>query len=57
MEHGKLKLLTQVAEGIAAQFGKDCEVVIHDLDAEPEHSIVFIANGHVKWGTERPKAF
>lgn len=47
MEHGKLKLLTQVAEGIAAQFGKDCEVVIHDLDAEPEHSIVFVANGHV----------
>lgn len=47
MEHGMLELLKQVAAGIAAQFGGDCEVVIHDLDAEPDHSIVFIANGHV----------
>ncbi len=30
--------------GVAA--GPDCEVVLHDL-AEPEHSIVTIANGHV----------
>ena len=60
MEDGKRKLLTQVAEGIAAQFGKDCEVVIHDLDAEPEHSIVFIANGHVsgrKVGDGADKSF
>ena len=47
MEHGTLELLKQVAAGIAAQFGGDCEVVIHDLDAKPDHSIVFIANGHV----------
>ena len=47
MEHGMLELLKQVAAGIAAQFGGDCEVVIHDLDAKPDHSIVFIANGHV----------
>ncbi len=40
-------LLQQVAEGIAAQFGSDCEVVIHDLNKDPDHSIVFIVNGHV----------
>ena len=40
-------LLQQVAEGIAAQFGSDCEVVIHDLNKGPDHSIVFIVNGHV----------
>ena len=40
-------LLQQVAEGIAAQFGSDCEVVIHDLNRILDHSIVFIVNGHV----------
>ena len=47
MENGKLELLRQVATGIAAQFGSDCEVVIHDLSQNPEHSIVAIVNGHV----------
>ncbi len=47
METGKLELLRQVASGIAAQFGSDCEVVVHDLSRDPECSIVFIANGHV----------
>ena len=47
MENGKLELLRQVATGIAAQFGSDCEVVIHDLSKNPEHSIVAIVNGHV----------
>ena len=47
MENGKLELLRQVATGIAAQFGIDCEVVIHDLSQNPEHSIVAIVNGHV----------
>lgn len=45
---GRLVLLKQIADDIAAQFGQDCEVVIHDLKTkEPEHSIVYIVNGHV----------
>lgn len=45
---GRLTLLKQIAMDIASQFGPDCEVVIHDLKTkEPEHSIVFIVNGHV----------
>jgi len=47
MESGKLELLRQVAEGIAAQFGSGCEVVVHDLSCHPDHSVVAICNGHV----------
>lgn len=47
MENGKLKMLQQVADGIAGQFGSSCEVVIHDLDQDPERSIVYIVNGHI----------
>ena len=46
-ESGKLELLRQVATGIAAQFGSDCEVVVHDQSRHPDHSIVHIVNGHV----------
>jgi predicted transcriptional regulator YheO len=46
--HTTLDMLIQVAHGIAAQFGKSCEVVIHDLSRpDADHSIVFIENGHV----------
>lgn len=41
------ELLRQLAAGIAAQFGSDCEVVVHDLSRHPDHSIVAIENGHV----------
>ena len=45
---GRLTVLKQIAADLASQFGPDCEVVIHDLKtAEPEHSIVYIVNGHV----------
>lgn len=45
---GRLTVLKQIADNLAAQFGPDCEVVIHDLKTiEPEHSIVYIVNGHV----------
>lgn len=38
----------RVAKGIAGQFGRNCEVVIHDLRGEDtEHSIIAIENGHV----------
>lgn len=44
----KLQLLTQIAQGVAAHFGGQCEVVIHDLRRENmESSIVFIENGQV----------
>ena len=36
-----------MAAGIAAQFGRDCEVVVHDLSRHPDHTIVAIENGHV----------
>lgn len=44
----KLELLTQIAHGVATEFGTSCEVVIHDLTKRDlESSIVYIENGHV----------
>ena len=38
----------RMAKGLAGQFGRNCEVVIHDLrGTDTEHSIVYIENGHV----------
>ena len=37
----------QLAQGITGHFGDNCEVVIHDLTEDEEHTIVFIENGHV----------
>lgn len=43
-----LALLKQFADGLAKQFGPDCEIVIHDLTKKDlDHSIVYIINGHV----------
>lgn len=43
-----LTILKQLARGLAAQFGNDCEVVIHDLASkDPDQSIVHIENGHI----------
>lgn len=43
-----LEMLVSTAHGIARQFGKDCEVCIHDLSVKDlEHTIIFIINGHV----------
>lgn len=36
-----------LARGLAGHFGENCEVVIHDLTEETEHTIVFLENGHV----------
>ncbi len=47
MERDRLELLEQIAAGIAAQFGSDCEVVVHDLSRRPDESIAAIENGHV----------
>ena len=40
-------LLAQIAKALAAQFGPDCEVAVHDLTKGYEQTIVAIENGHV----------
>ena len=48
MEKTTLKFLTQLAKGIAQQFGNNCEVAVHDLSENyKDSSIVVIENGHV----------
>ena len=48
MKSNEIAFLTQLAKGVARQFGPNCEVVVHDLTTtEEEHSIVAIENGHV----------
>ncbi|MDR0841748.1 MAG: helix-turn-helix transcriptional regulator [Christensenellaceae bacterium] len=48
MRRDTLELLTRVANALALQFGKNCEVVIHDLAGDdPENTIACIENGHV----------
>lgn len=42
-----LELMKQLANGMARQFGQNCEVVIHDLTKHPENSIAYIVNGQV----------
>lgn len=46
MDSKRLEMLKQLADGVAAQFGSKCEVVIHDVNSM-NHSIVYIVNGHV----------
>lgn len=44
----RLELLIQIAKGLAAQFGENCEVVVHDLSKNHiSNSIVHIENGHI----------
>lgn len=48
MKQSELDFLTQLAKGIAAEFGQNCEVAVHDLESEdPDSTIVAIENGHV----------
>ena len=48
LEKNQLENLKQIAKGIAAQFGSNCEVVVHELSEQSAyHSIVAIENGHV----------
>ena len=43
-----LESLVLIAHGVARHFGSDCEVCIHDLQANDlEHTICYIINGHV----------
>lgn len=41
-----LDFLKRMAEGIATMFGKNCEVVIHDMN-QKDTPIVYIVNGHI----------
>lgn len=44
----RLDMLKQIAKGLAAQFGDNCEVVVHDLSGNTaDSSIVYIENGHI----------
>ncbi len=48
MKNKALEPYCKLAKGIAAQFGSDCEVVVHDLTAKNlDRSIIAIENGHV----------
>ncbi|MBR1986545.1 MAG: transcriptional regulator [Mogibacterium sp.] len=44
----RFEFAAHVAKGLAGQFGRNCEVVIHDLRGDShEHTIIAIENGHV----------
>lgn len=48
MQANDLDFLKRLAHGVAAQFGSNCEVVVHDLQSDdPESTIVVIENGQV----------
>lgn len=48
MDHSRLTVLKQIAKGLAAEFGKNCEVVVHDLSRKHiDNSIVYIENGQI----------
>lgn len=44
--HPILKNIIPLVDGLASTFGKNCEIVLHDI-SNPQHSIIAIANGHV----------
>lgn len=44
----RLEMLKRIAAGLSAQFGDNCEVVVHDLARNAiESSIAHIENGHI----------
>lgn len=47
MEKNVLNALKQVADGVAAQFGNNCEVAIYDPAENSEYSVVYVVNEHV----------
>lgn len=44
---GQAPFLKQLAKALAAQFGPQCEVTVHDLTHGYESTIIAIENGHV----------
>ena len=48
LTNGEMEALRRIAKGIAAQFGTNCEVVVHEIsDRSASSSVVAIENGHV----------
>ena len=48
LKRNPLDFYCHLAKSLAAQFGPDCEIVVHDLkNTDLEHSIIAIENGHV----------
>ena len=48
LRESELELLRRIAKGVAAQFGTNCEVVVHEIsESSISNSIVAIENGHV----------
>lgn len=41
------KLFGQILTMVSKQFGANCEIVLHDLTREYEHTIIDIRNGHI----------
>jgi predicted transcriptional regulator YheO len=42
-----LNFLERLSKAIAAEFGDHCEVAVHDLQSDREHTVALIENGHV----------
>lgn len=40
MDARLLELLSQIAKGIASQFGPNCEVVVHEISEKDRKSVV-----------------
>ena len=48
LKESELEALRRIAKGIIAQFGSNCEVVVHEIsERSTSNSIVAIENGHV----------
>lgn len=48
MQETTLDLLKRLAKALSAQFGENCEIVVHDISSgNPENTIAVIENGHV----------
>lgn len=48
MSPAQIEFYKRLAHGLALQFGPNCEIVVHDLEADDlDHSIVAIENGHI----------
>lgn len=48
LKEGDIEILRRIAKGVAAQFGSNCEVVVHEIsERSTSHSIIALENGHV----------
>lgn len=48
LKESDIETLRRIARGVAAQFGPNCEVVVHEIsERSTSHSIIALENGHV----------